>query len=276
MFRGRTRGAYLRLVGLPHGSSRIALVTRALLVFGGGMMLGQLRVCVVSRKAPGFRRIATVFCALSLTPMLSGCITSDPIELGINIPSAYRAAAKLPPASPPPLDWWRSFGSGELTKLIEEAHRANFDIAVAVAKIIQADAQAKIAGAPLLPSVELDASATRTRSSQADGPSKGGSESVSYRAALSASYELDFWGKNRALSRSAQQNAIAARYDRDTVNLSTIVSVGTAYFLVVSSQERLRLARRNVDAANRVLTLIKQRFEAGTASALHRLAHSVT
>jgi NodT family efflux transporter outer membrane factor (OMF) lipoprotein len=200
--------------------------------------------------------------------MLSGCITSEPIELGINIPSAYRAASKLPPASPPPLDWWRNFGSGELTKLIEEAHRANFDIAAAVARIIQADAQAKIAGAPLLPSVELDASATRTRSSQVGGGGGGGSESASLRPALSASYELDVWGKNRALSRAAQQNAVAARYDRDTVNLSTIVSVATAYFLVASSQERLRLQRRNVESADRVLTLIKQRFEAGTASAL--------
>jgi multidrug efflux system outer membrane protein len=201
-------------------------------------------------------------------PVLSGCITSDPIDLGITIPPAYRAAPKLSPASPPPLDWWRAFGSGELTKLIEEAHVANFDIAVAVAHIIEADAQAKIAGAALLPNANLDASATRTRSSQADGGGTGRSERSSFRAALMASYELDFWGRNRALSLFAQQNAIGARYDRDTVNLTTIVSVATAYFLVVSSQERLRLANRNVDSANRVLTLIKQRFEAGTASAL--------
>ena len=52
------------------------------------------------------------------------------------------------------------------------------------------------------------------------------------------------------------------------VVLSTIVSVGTAYFNVLSSQDRLRIARQNLDAANRVLTLIKQRFEAGTASQL--------
>ena len=232
------------------------------------MILGQLRARVVCRKVPGFRRIATLFCGLSLAHMLTGCIPSEPIDLGINVPSAYRAAPKIPPGPPPPLDWWRSFGSGELTKLIEEAHRANFDIAAAVARIIQADAQSKIAGAPLLPNVGLDASATRTRTSQADGGSGGRSEGSSFRAALSASYELDFWGKNRALSRAAQQNAIAARYDRDTVNLSAIASVATAYFLVVSSQERLRLQRRNVESANRVLTLIKQRFEAGTASAL--------
>ena len=50
--------------------------------------------------------------------------------------------------------------------------------------------------------------------------------------------------------------------------IATEVSVATAYFLVLSSQDRIRIARQNVEAADRVLTLIRQRFEAGTASAL--------
>ena len=204
--------------------------------------------------------------------MLAGCITVDRPEVAVEIPNAYRAAPGAPSSAPPKLDWWRAFRSKELTDLIEEAHAANFDIAVAVARIMQADAASKILGAPLLPNVDLSASATRTRSSQASGSSSGGggggSERVSYTAALNASYELDFWGKNRAISDAAQENAIAARFDRDVVTVSTVVSVSTAYFLVLSSQDRLRIARQNVDAANRVLTLVRQRFDAGTASAL--------
>jgi NodT family efflux transporter outer membrane factor (OMF) lipoprotein len=216
----------------------------------------------------GFRRVVAAMTGFGLVPMLSGCITADRLDLAIEIPHFYRAAPKPVPASAPPsLDWWRGFRSRELTDLIEEAQTANFDVAVAVARILQADATSKIAGAPLLPNVDLTANTTRTRSSQANGGSGGGSESVSYRTALNASYEIDFWGKNRALSRTAQQNAIAARFDRDVVNMTAIVSVATAYFLVVSSQERLRLARRNLDSSDQVLTLIKQRFEAGTASA---------
>jgi NodT family efflux transporter outer membrane factor (OMF) lipoprotein len=236
-------------------------------------MFGQLRACVagqkdlrtkVASKAARSCRLVAALMGFGLVPMLSGCITADRPDLGLGIPQFYRAAPKLPPAPPPALDWWRGFRSKELTDLIEEAHTANFDIAVAVARIVQADAQSKIIGAPLLPSADLNMTTTRTRASQANGGG-GGSESVSYRAALSASYELDVWGKNRALSRGAQQNAIAARFDRDVVNLSAIVSVATAYFLVVSSQERLRLARQNVAAAESVLNLIKQRQEAGTA-----------
>ena len=200
--------------------------------------------------------------------MLSGCITGDRPDLDVGIPVAYREAPKARASAPPPLDWWRGFRSKELTALIEEAQTANFDVAAAVARIVQADAQSKIAGAPLLPTVSGQANAVRTRSSQANGGGGGGSERVSYTAALNASYEIDFWGKNRALSRAAQQNAIASRFDRDVINLTTMASVATAYFLVATAQERLRLARKNVEAADRILTLIKQRFEAGTASSL--------
>jgi multidrug efflux system outer membrane protein len=223
-------------------------------------------------KITGFRRIFAVPAGLCLVSMLTGCITAERLDLGIEIPWAYRAAPRTSTLAPPKLDWWRGFHSKELTDLIEQAHAGNFDIEIAVARIIQADAASKIAGAPLLPNVALNADATRTRSSQANfnnnNNSSGGSERASYSVALNASYELDFWGKNRATSEAAQEAAIAARFDRDVVALSTVVSVATSYFLVVTSQERLKLARQNVAASDRVLTLIKQRFEAGTASAL--------
>ena len=90
-----------------------------------------------------------------------------------------------------------------------------------MAQIIQADARSKIAGAPLLPAADFDASAMRSRPA-------GGPDRTTYRTTLSASYEIDFWGKNRATSRAAQENAIAARFDRDVVAVSTVVSVATA------------------------------------------------
>jgi NodT family efflux transporter outer membrane factor (OMF) lipoprotein len=193
--------------------------------------------------------------------MLTGCLFNERSLLGIEIPDRYKTAHALEPTPPPALDWWRGFRSRELTALIEEAQTANFDVAAAIAKITQADAQSKIAGAPLLPSAEFDASATRSRPA-------GGPDRANLQTAINASYEIDFWGKNRAASRAAQESAIAARFDRDTVVISTVVSVATAYFLVLSAQDRLRIANQNVDAATRVLNLIRQRLEAGTTSAL--------
>src|SRR5436305_569463 len=173
-------------------------------------------------------------------------------------------------AALPSVVWWRGFGSRELTALIEEALTSNFDIAAAVARIVQADATARIAGAALLPIVDLNGSATRTRASQTGGDNIGGgrSERVSYRTSLSASYEIDFWGKNRAAQRAAEELAVASRFDREVVALTTVVSVANSYLLVLESQDRLRIARDNLAAATRVYNLIKQRFDVGTASAL--------
>jgi NodT family efflux transporter outer membrane factor (OMF) lipoprotein len=199
--------------------------------------------------------------------MLTGCMTIDRPDVGVDIPSSYRAGRGA--AAPPALDWWRGFRSPELTAFMEEAQTENFDIGAAVARIQQADAISRIAGAPLFPSVNFDASATRSRSSQANGGGGGGgSEHSNFQAAFSASYEIDFWGKNRSASRAAQENAVAVRFDKDVVALATMVSVGTDYFQVVLAQERLRVARQNLASSSRVLDLIKQRFEAGTASAL--------
>ena len=212
-------------------------------------------------------RVFAILLSFTLVPMLTGCITVDRPDVGVDIPPKYRAGNGV--SAPPALDWWRGFRSSELTKLMEEAQAENFDIGAAVARIQQADAQSKIVGAALFPQVNFDATATRTRSSQAGSSGGGGgSERVSYQAAFSASYEIDFWGKNRAISLAAQENAVATRFDKDVVAITTMVAVATDYFQVVLAQERLRVARQNLVSSSRVLDLIKQRFEAGTASAL--------
>jgi NodT family efflux transporter outer membrane factor (OMF) lipoprotein len=202
---------------------------------------------------------------------LSGCISTERPDLAVDIPPAYRTAHGMSPAGRPALDWWRGFRSAELTKLVEEAESANFDIAAAVARITQADAQSKIVGATLLPAINLNSTAARSRSSQANGGGGGGgggSEQSSFNAVLNASYEIDFWGKNRAFSRAAQETAVASRFNKEVVVLSTMAAVGNAYFQVLSAQDRLRINQSNVEAASRILNLIKQRFEAGTASQL--------
>ncbi|MCZ7657620.1 MAG: efflux transporter outer membrane subunit [Xanthobacteraceae bacterium] len=210
--------------------------------------------------SPAMHGIARL-CALALVaPALSACnLTVDQIDLTVAAPTHYRAAPR--PAGPPPaLDWWRGFRSAELTRLVERAQTMNLDIAAAVARIEQADAQTRITGAPLLPLIDLDASASRARA--------GGSERGTYTAVLNASYEIDFWGKNRAAHRAAGQLAIASRFDRDTVALSTVATVANTYLQILAAQDRLRIARENLANANRVLAVIRERLAAGTATSL--------
>ena len=79
---------------------------------------------------------------------------------------------------------------------------------------------------------------------------------------------LDFWGKNRATLYAAEESATVARYNREVVTLTTIVTVANTYFQVLAAQDELRVAHRNLAAAERILTLIKQQFAGGTASQL--------
>jgi NodT family efflux transporter outer membrane factor (OMF) lipoprotein len=79
---------------------------------------------------------------------------------------------------------------------------------------------------------------------------------------------VDFWGKNRATLYAAEESATVARYNREVVTLTTIVTVANTYFQILAAQDELRVARRNLAAAERILVLIKQQFAGGTASQL--------
>lgn len=216
----------------------------------------------------GMARMASTLVALAFGTGLSGCIlNSEHPDLNLEIPSNYHEASKrTPEAAVPALDWWRGFRSSELTALMEDAQIYNLDIAVAYAQIIQADAQVGVSGAALLPTVSGTATAERLR--EAAGSGFGATTSSQYNVGLTASYMLDFWGKNRATLYAFEESATAARYNRDVVTLTAIVTVANTYFQILAAQDQLRVARRNLAAAERVLGLIKQQFNGGTASQL--------
>jgi len=234
---------------------------------------------VAVESLPAIRRLdraARWLATLCIVASSAGCIlTQDLPDPALDIPQEYKPqgykAARLTGADAlPTLDWWRGFRSRELTDLMEEAQTVNLDIAAAVARFVQADAQARIAGAALLPSLQGNGSEaySRTSGSSASGLSIGGREVVNYTASLSAAYELDFWGKNRDATLAAEETAVANRFGRDVVALTTLVTVANAYFQVLASQDRIRTAERNIASATRILEAIKERFKAGTGTDL--------
>jgi outer membrane protein, multidrug efflux system len=237
----------------------------------------------VSQRSPGvavaslpsvvawLKRAPKWLAALCMVASSVGCVlTQDIPDPALDIPGGYKYARSADPDAPPTLDWWRGFRSSEMTDLMEEAQRVNLDIAAAVARFVQADALARVAGAALLPSVSGGGSQTysRTSGSSASGLSIGGREVVNYSASLSASYQLDFWGQNRDALQAAEETAIANRFDRDVVGITTLTAVASAYFQVLASQDRIRTAEHNIASANRILEAIKQRFKAGTGTDL--------
>ncbi|MHC2313907.1 multidrug efflux system outer membrane protein [Bradyrhizobium diazoefficiens] len=215
------------------------------------------------------RRAARWLVVLCLAAGSGGCVlTQDLPDPALDVPTQYKYAGKGD--TPPSLDWWRGFRSAELTQLMEEAQTVNLDIAAAVSRIVQADAQARQAGAALLPSVSTGGSETysRTSGSSSSGLTNGGREVVNYSASLSASYQLDFWGQNRDALQTAEETANANRFDRDVVALTTLASVANAYFQVLTSQDRLRTSQRNIASAQRILDAVKERRKAGTGTDL--------
>jgi multidrug efflux system outer membrane protein len=203
---------------------------------------------------------------------LGGCIlTTDLPQPLLDVPARYQEARTGRADQPPPLDWWRGFRSSELTVLMQEAQTVNLDIAAATARILQADAQARITGAALLPNITGTANATRSRSSgslSTNAAVPTGTTRSIFNAQLSASYEIDFWGKNRDAALSAEELANASRFDRDVVALTTLVSVANAYFQVLATQDRIRTANENIANASRILEAIRARLTAGTGTEL--------
>lgn len=203
---------------------------------------------------------------------LTGCmVAADLPDPALTIPDSYRAAGGAAVTSPPQLDWWRGFRSGELSSLMEEAQRVNLDIAAATARFIQADALATQAGAALFPLLSGSAQTSQSKSSGSASSSSaviGGRTVNNFSVSLGASYEIDFWGKNRAAAIAADENAIASRFDRDVVALASLTSVATAYFQVLAAQDRIRIANSNIASAQRIYDAFKQRVDVGTSTDL--------
>jgi outer membrane protein, multidrug efflux system len=208
--------------------------------------------------------------------MLTGChMGPDYQRPELDVPSAYRASAESAIAWPEG-EWWRGFRSPELDALIAAAQAQNFDIAAAVARVHQADAQLRIAGAALLPTVDGTADANWQRVGLRTGSTsssfiRGGNQAAefhSYSAGLNASYLVDFWGQARASRASAAASAMFSRFDQDTVALTVVTDVATTWFTALALADRLVVAQRNLADSEQTLAVIKGRFEAGTASAL--------
>ena len=191
---------------------------------------------------------------------------------------AEGAAGPAPESLAQPSAWWKSFGLPELDRLERAALDNNHDLKAAVARIRQAEAQLAIAGAPLLPTVGLSAqeqvlrrstsSTTTSTTSTSSTSSRSRSAVHSYQGNLSASYEVDFWGKTRSAIESAEAALRASEFDRDTVAHTLTAGVATALFQFVALAERVETAKRNLEIARQTLDYAEKQETFGKTSAL--------
>ncbi|TXL74828.1 efflux transporter outer membrane subunit [Vineibacter terrae] len=166
----------------------------------------------------------------------------------------------------PDLAWWQVFRSPELDRLMSEAAAGNRDLKAAVARIAQAEAQAKVAGAAVYPTIGFDGSLQR--SSQTSSFTGRRATVNSYSIGPTAGYQLNLFGADFATARAATTRVEASRYDRETVALTINTGVAQTYFQILTFRERVRIANNSLTTATRLLQLLEEQRRIGTTSDL--------
>ncbi len=205
----------------------------------------------------------TSIAALSLAA--AGCATAPPVALKAqDVPSAFTAA--VPEGAPvwPAVDWWKGFGSEEMSGIVSSAQANNLDLAAAAARVLEAEANSEVAGSTLFPSLDLSAGASRS-GSKATGKWHSGN---SFGTSLDASYQLDFWGKARDNLRAATENLKSARFAQETVALTVTSDAADTYLDILALRQRVAIAKSNIDAADRILSITNAKVTNGVSSRL--------
>ncbi|MBM9518446.1 efflux transporter outer membrane subunit [Desulforhopalus vacuolatus] len=168
-----------------------------------------------------FPRFFSLLFALLCSSLLSGCFRAQsrpatPFEIPQNFSSsgAEEASAR----------WWESFGDKELNSLVERALHDNFSLRAAGERVSELEALARIAGAPLIPSLDGTGSASSERSFKSD------TTSDTFSLGVTSSWEIDLWGRLRANHRAAGASLAAGEEDFNNAALSIAAEVADTWF----------------------------------------------
>ena len=213
---------------------------------------------------------------LLLALLLAGCATVGPdyAEPSVTIPSSYAEPAVTGDVA---LDrWWARFGDDQLSRLVDIALRQNLDIELAAARVREARALERSAGAIGSPQVGAEASVTRQRISENSIPSPPGSgggggagfglpgqEFTTFRAGFDASWEIDLFGRNRREREAATARTGAAVWNRRDVEVVIAAEVASAYLRLRSLQARMANAEAELERQQRFEQLIAARVRGG-------------
>ena len=207
---------------------------------------------------------------LATSALLSGCVT--PPKLGpatTPAPADHYAADRSFAAAPVPWptdSWWTAYGDPQLNALIAEGLAGVPSTRQAEARLRRADALAQAARAPILPAITADGSITLTNPSTADGipvlPERQGYHDYG-RATLGFSWELDFWGRNRAALAAARSDERAAAADTAGARLIVATALAAAYAELVRLYADRDVFVDTLEIRERTLALVRARVEHG-------------
>jgi outer membrane protein, multidrug efflux system len=206
---------------------------------------------------------------------LSGCMVGPDYQRPETpLPRTYADAPTVNAGAPTSstttirADWWTLYDDPTLNELVATALSENLDVAAAVAKIEEFDADLREANAALFPEIDLGGTAARSRSSGAVAAPQSIRVSNDLRIALSTSFEIDFWGRLRRLLESARAQVLATHYAKDVVTLSLAGLTTQTYFLLRSLDAQITATRETLTTREEYLRVVQRRVDGGLASGL--------
>jgi len=203
--------------------------------------------------------------------LLTGCTVGPKYKRPpVTVPDTYRGLA--PDAGPQTAvslgdeKWWTVFQDPQLQELVREALSQNYDLRIAAARVLQAQAVLGITRADQFPTITGGAStsnerlpATRITPAFETSPSQ---------VNLSLFWELDFWGKFRRATEAARANLLATEWGRNAVVSSLVSNVASAYFQLLELDSQMEISRNTLRSRRESLRLVEVRAKGGATSLL--------
>ena len=172
-----------------------------------------------------------------------------------------------------PVNWWRLYEEPNLDRMVEAGLVRNTDVRLASARIEETAAVLREAQATLLPLVDGNVDAGRSRASQRSGSAGGASGTTptvrnNFRIAATSAFELDFWGRLRRLRESAGADFLASRYGRDAVMQALTAAIAQTYLTIRSLDAQLSVSTETLAVAEDSVEIASTRAKAGLVSDL--------
>ncbi|QRM19221.1 efflux transporter outer membrane subunit [Dechloromonas sp. TW-R-39-2] len=213
--------------------------------------------------------------ALAISLALSGCaIGPDYLRPSSLLPSVFSKASpepvSLPESTIVDTAWWQRFGDSTLNSLVEQSLEQNANVRTAVARLEQAEAAAREAGAAFLPEIDGQASGSNNKLSTKTATWSANSPKIvhSRGASLTTSYELDVWGRVRRSNEAARASLLASRYSRDSIRLTVAGQVSSNYLALRAADAEIAITTASLESRQESLKLVKTRVDAGLVSPL--------
>ena len=208
---------------------------------------------------------------LAIAVFLSGCAVGPNYKRPtVSVPTDYRDSMAAQTAAAPSLgneNWWQVYQDPVLADLIHTALQQNYDVRIAAARVLEAQAQLGITRANQFPSASIGAdifSQQNAKTSNQFPPYQVNAGQLN----LSVIWNLDFWGKYRRQTEAARAQMLASEWGQRAVISSLVANVATAYFQLRALDSEIEISKRTLGSRQQSLQLTKVLETHGSASDL--------